>query len=608
MQVIRHPIRYMFQLFAILPNADFLFSTPQRWNRSKKIFAYSYENYQNMLNYWTETFHASFNNINQANIQIFFDSFLTQVETEERLLSEENTFWIDTNVNMFYIHLSRYWWRRILDLAYIYQSGESTFTSAPKNFNNPSDNIYTSGTTEYIAKTTFNIPSLEQSLSDVIAGISLQNEYSINLNNVDGSWDSESITKYFNTPCTISKSIKETIKEFNDFKIIRQGVIKSTNINLDNVNIKIADTTFGFSKSFCKKFRDYIDLFSDIDEGILDDDVPAGYGQLYSVPLISISEINENQYVAIDKDFIIQIDNVYDEDGNTITFNFNSNNGVITATQIDTETGQIIKASSADVKCIGTGLIADIIKDVLIRNEQIIYIPENFDVTEWDYYASICPEVGIYIESMTTNDIIEECLKSDNAFLIQKNNGRLTLRRWGVKYNSFLIDNWVLTSVIEKSYEEAVANYCSTIEINYHYNINQERTAKKYINDSIEQTRYQQYKKSRIASFNTYLLNESDALDLGQRLLTRFGYLKETVKIAVGVDTFNVNLLDFVGIDLKINDRQFSSNKTWIVKAIDPAQDTLTLEAFTDEEALYYNLTYDEIFAEADTVELAVNN
>jgi hypothetical protein len=69
-----------------------------------------------------------------------------------------------------------------------------------------------------------------------------------------------------------------------------------------------------------------------------------------------------------------------------------------------------------------------------------------------------------------------------------------------------------------------------------------------------------------------------DAENLAARFLERFGEVRETLKVGVGVDTYKVNLLDTIKYNCKINNRQFASYQNWIVKECDPGQDTLTIE------------------------------
>jgi hypothetical protein len=100
-----------------------------------------------------------------------------------------------------------------------------------------------------------------------------------------------------------------------------------------------------------------------------------------------------------------------------------------------------------------------------------------------------------------------------------------------------------------------------------------------YLFTDSEKQAIKTYSKKIRKTFETCLAVKNDCLNLARELSNRFSTLKEQVQISVGQDTSGINLLDTVYLPLVINDRTFSSNNTWIVKEIDPAQDTLTLEA-----------------------------
>jgi hypothetical protein len=54
--------------------------------------------------------------------------------------------------------------------------------------------------------------------------------------------------------------------------------------------------------------------------------------------------------------------------------------------------------------------------------------------------------------------------------------------------------------------------------------------------------------------------------------------LRETVQVAVGCNTGEINLLDTIELELNVNGRAISKYDTWKVIEIDPAQDILLLE------------------------------
>jgi hypothetical protein len=135
--------------------------------------------------------------------------------------------------------------------------------------------------------------------------------------------------------------------------------------------------------------------------------------------------------------------------------------------------------------------------------------------------------------------------------------------------------------------------------VKYNKNQTEETFLNTYLDDSLEESNYDRYRKTFIAEFETELINEDDAIDLADRLIERFGTIRETIKIGLGIDTQEINLLDIVEIDIEINNREFSDYQSWIVKKIDPGQDKIEIEA----QYIYYYLTFDDVFAEIDNVQ-----
>jgi hypothetical protein len=98
-------------------------------------------------------------------------------------------------------------------------------------------------------------------------------------------------------------------------------------------------------------------------------------------------------------------------------------------------------------------------------------------------------------------------------------------------------------------------------------------------------------------------LNETDSTDLASRILERFGEVRETLKVGLGVNTFEVNPLDTIELDVTINDRQFSEYNSFIVKSVDPGQDEIEMEGLE----IQYLLTLDDEIATLDNTDWYVS-
>lgn len=590
---IRGTIKYIAELFK-KNETDFdprLATSPNNIDRSYNIYAFSVAALiTDSTNYWI-VWGGYFDNPVGYGLQIFLNRFLVEVFILSNLLSTENSFYVDQNNDIVYMNIPRKPWQYFSAYATLYNNFNSTFSSAPKNANNASDVYY--GTVKTIPR--MKVPSFDNKLNDIISGITVYNDFQISIFNHDGEFDGLDIIEYFNTPIQISKGNGD-LTSIEDFNRIRYGLIQDIDVSFDTLQIKGVDQFYLMNKDFCKKFT--IDDYPNIPDDNINNDIPVAWGDVIG---ISVFEINRDsadpctwiEYIAIDRDYITAVDAVYDENGNELTFSFDSDTGIIRVTELDDD-GEAIESESADVTGKIDSRLGKIIIEALEENENIAYVTGIWDIDETDDYLDICPDLGFYFDGGITRDLIEDVLKNDNAFLIQKNNGLLTLRRWGETYNVHTIPTYLTTQKPKKNFNDASKYFCSTIKIKSQKNYVNDNYLSIYIDDSLESSIFETYRRSFTAEFETDILNESDIEDLAERLLDRFGNVRETIIIGLGVDTFQINLLDTILYEAWINDdRSFSEYTEWIVKECDPGQDTLTMEG----TGIRYLLSFDGDYA-----------
>jgi hypothetical protein len=265
---------------------------------------------------------------------------------------------------------------------------------------------------------------------------------------------------------------------------------------------------------------------------------------------------------------ITSVSAVYDKDGNQIT-NIDFTNGIITT---DKEAEYAVVTGNTNNK------IGEIIINIIENKTDISYIDSFWDIFETNKYINNSPVVNIAFTGGMVKDAVRNALMSDMVFLIQKNNGKFTLRQWGETYNIFNVKNWEITKFPVKDYNEAQKNYLSSCFIQYNYNFNDESYSNVLLYNTDEDKAETTYSKLVRKEFKTYLTNETDAFNLGKKLSDRFSILRETIQVGLGYNTSEINLLDTIELEVIINNRKFSKYTQWTVREIDPAQDVLTLE------------------------------
>jgi hypothetical protein len=426
-----------------------------------------------------------------------------------------------------------------------------TFLSGAKDPDNPPDNVFNNERWPVRLE----VPKFTVKLSDVISGLTKYSTFSFSLFNDDGFFDYIT-TDYFNTPAYIKKTWKDK-PSAADFITIRYGLVESIKIDNTKMTVSCADLFRTLEEPISLVVADIISMANENQ----DEELPLIYGTV-NIPLI---KIDADKYLAGEN--ITSVINVYDKDGNIVEASFNNSTKIIT-TDAEAEYATVVGNTN--------NKIGQIIVDLITTKTNIQYNDSFWDVEETNHYITNSYPINIALTGRQVKDAVKDVLVSDMAFLVQKNDGRFTLRKWGEQYNNFVIKK--ITKFPSKDYADAQKNYFSSCIIEYNYDEEAEEYKNKILFRDNEEEAEKRYNKKIRKTFSTHLINEGDAIELAGKLSGRFTALKEVVKISVGFDTSEINLLDTVELDLTINGRKFSDNTVWVVTEIDPAQDTLTLE------------------------------
>jgi len=506
--------------------------------------------------YWTN-WGGSYDNPKTTNAQIYFTEFLMEVDSILTLLATENSLYVSGD--SIYFNTTHYPWQYPADETEI--DIVEGYSSAPVDPLNPSNEFIedTEGArVRYPVR--LEIPSIVNKLSDPISGAALQSTFSFSLLNHDGAFDLTRDTNFFNTPVFIRKTNADNPKS-EDYTPVRYGLVSNMDVTGESIKITAEDLFRTLDEEVCKTVT--AEDYPNAPDNSLDKSIPIAYnGPYYGIDLL---EVGTNQYLVCDPDYLVSVDAVYDSDGNSLSFTVSD--GVIFATDAD----------SCDFTAISTYNIGEIITAEMAAKSELTYAEGIWDVTETDAYLALAHNINLYFDGGDVKSLVKKCLESDNAFLISKNDGRLTLRQWGQTYDSHTIPAWMITKFPTKSYSDR-KYYGSSIKVLYDYREASDEFNLAYLDDSLEKIIAEQYRKSTLYEFETLLRTEPEAQNLAGRLLSRFGGRHEIYKVYSGYDTSAVNLLDTVNLKLDINGRVLSENTAWIVKEVNVTQDVLTLE------------------------------
>ncbi len=528
------------------------------FDRSANIFIITTKEHPTN-NYWTD-WGGSYDTPTNQDAEIYFSQFLQKVTSRAVLILTEGSMLIEAN-NIFINLPKKPWQYSTFDTEYDTVQG---YASTVRNELNQSDiNYPDSEGNPILHPVRLMIPSVNNKLSDPISGTALQPLFRFTLINNDGKFDDTDENNIINTPTRIKRTSVDN-PTLEDFNIIKYGLADSVKVTAKGFTVSAADIFRTLTESVTRKFT--ASAYPSAPSNTLDKDIPVGWGVLDNVPLF---EVATGEYIALDPDFIDAATTVYDEDGASIAFSFDSITGIITATD----------ASTADVRGETSTRLGSIITTEMARVGNIPYVEGPWDKTETDIYLFLSAKSSLYFPGGTLKTLINDVLKSDNAFLFTKNDGRLTLRQWGQTYASHLIDSWKIMKLPVKDNAEGKKYFMSAVTIQTDKNQSTGDYITEYFDDTQQNAIKEIYNKTKTAVFPTGLVNTADIEDLAERLLNRFGNIAEIFKINLAYDTTEINLLDTVILTMTINGRTMSNKTSWIVREVDPAQDVLSLES-----------------------------
>ena len=454
------------------------------------------------------------------------------------------------------------------------------FLSNALNPENPSNNIVR----ETNARVLLDVPSFTVRLSDNIAGITLNQGFSITMFNNNGFFDDERRTNLFNTPLYLKKSFAENPR-YEDFKMIRDGLVENTNTDFNRITIDAADKFRALENPACKTINEG-HLGYEVDEGAANRPIPLVFGTVK----MSLVRINNNQYMTAEN--AGEVLKVFDRNGETLdNAEFNPGTKILTVPdrprlndegEVMTDAEGNIRyetpvVSEALIKGNQNNRIGEIIKWLFEYRANIFFNETNFNTAEWNGYTDNSFRVNMQIARGNVRNAVEDVLKNDAVFLTQQTDGRFALRSYQNRngYPVREIPSWVITGKPERDFSRAQRNYFNSCIIEY-ADDNGEVLSELYNRRAGDAERI--YRRRVRKTFNTRLADKDDAIRLAETLSDRYTGMKQVVKLAVGINTAEFQLLDRVKIDININDRKFSGPEEYIIISINHAQDILELE------------------------------
>jgi len=489
-------------------------------------------------------------------IELLYEIFLRIRDNLLALTGEHYTFYIENGI--VYFSISRHPW--------LYHDQEHqarsvySFLHSALNPDNPSTNIVDN----IPAQVRLAVPSLNVKLSDGHNGVALNQGFTLRLHNDDGFFDDCESWNLFSTPLRLRKSTKENPTNA-DFRNIRGGMIDGTATSFDTLSVSASDMIRSMNEPVCDAIEHDTWHGTAIDESAIGRSIPIIYG----TNRVSVTRLTPTIFLV--GRGLSEIHGLYDRNGNRVAH---------TSTDDDIYNGWLrVSAGAQPVEAHVTGItdtettdnrIGSIVRDLV--KKQVPYISTYWNISETNAYIDSSSRINIVIDGGSLRGAISDVLSSDMAYFIQQSDDRFTIRKYGETYGTHKVLPGNLTRKPEKDFGRAYENWFSSCAVNY-------GEGGVFLFNENERDLVERYNGKRVTrTFDTRLADRAEAESFARLLGRRYSTLRQTLKVAVGVDTEGIELLDTVIADLTINGREFSRANRFFVREIDMAQDILTLE------------------------------
>ena len=370
----------------------------------------------------------------------------------------------------------------------------------------------------------------------------------------------------FNTPLYLKKAAVEN-PQYDDFIMIRDGLVENTNTNFDRITINVADKFRALENPVYRVIKPG-HLGYEVNDAAENRPIPLVFGTVKMRPI----RINNNQYMTAEN--ASGVLKALDRNGDVINendYNFNPCTKILTIPNANIEANEIIVTGDTGNR------IGQIIKWLFESKANILFNETNFNTAEWSEYADASFRVNMAIIGGNVRRAIEDVLRNDMVFLTQQTDGRFSLRSYKNRgaYPVRSIPAWTVTQKPERDFSRAQNNFFNSCIIQY---IDDSGEVFSELYSQRANSAEQIYRRRVQRTFETRLANKNDAGQLAEVLSDRYTSMRQSVKLAVGINTAEFQLLDRARIDININDRKFSAPTEFIITGINHAQDILELE------------------------------
>ncbi len=364
----------------------------------------------------------------------------------------------------------------------------------------------------------------------------------------------------------------------NELENVYRGIIDEVSVTTESMRVSIGPTQSLIDTNFLESVNDVYSVESD-------ELIPILFGRNEGVKLL-YTEFNDNNNCV----FIAGV-----EDDNYLYFNVSFPNGDrIPESELVRSGNKIIYIGNDQARA-REGLLATvssdrinpenatslspihIIQNLLNSFTNLKYKTENFDISEISLQD--IKNISFVANKETVLENFNEILKKCFLFFIYKHNGLFTIRKIDYDPEPITINAKDIVGV--PSYQKSREDQATSVRYLYRKIWNSENEhGRSYHDTRDEDDGLRNLGLKKVEEFETLYYNLQDIQDISQAITRKITGNRIVLDIELKSLPENINLLDKVSLEVKINRHEFLPNIDYTVIAISRSGRTLSLEGF----------------------------
>lgn len=542
---------------------------------------------------------------------------LTETTSLANLLLQNKSFYYSSAEQTIYVHFDE--WGRALDSSIIMGAVNGFCDKAQLNADGkPVDAYYDD---IYYRPCIKEIPTITHQKDPLFYGVISFNQGNVIFQNSDGFFDHIDEYNLIGQKGRVLYGFDGM--DYDEFRIIYDGVIDKFQINFDKFTLTITDKRKWLEREIP------VLRFSQTDYANLSDDSvdipkPLAWGTVRRGPCVCL---NEDESAPASYTFMFldttnysatSISKVYVEGVSVAISSSDMAAGTFVLLDANYDPGNEVTADFVgftDGGTIENGL--DVIVDILNIYGDIAYNTDNYDTTEWASEQATADDIGLWVgdgNELTIRDIIQIICVSLNGIFLVKDNGKYTFRTYDAARTpdrTISNDEWL--DMPQIVHDANLFLTSALVKYNRRFSGN---TFRRYVDDSSEHDIFSTYGQYRQQDFETVLVTSANAQSLAESIMSQNNEVKPVITRKTKTQNIDLEIMQFVYAEHKrpaaLQNERTTYEIIGIQKNITKAEAVLTMRYVSDSllpENVYYlqgsestGLTLDMTNAEGGTV------